>query len=62
MQVLTVLSLPNKAEGVSLSFDPANAIDISAGNVDLSTPGEQAFQMTDVETEWSWVTTKGCNI
>ena len=48
----------NKAEGMTLSFDPANAIDISAGGVTTPTTDNKAFQMTDVETEWSWVTTK----
>ena len=48
----------NKAEGMTLSFDPANAIDISAGSIATPEADNKAFQMTDVETEWSWVTTK----
>ncbi|WP_308573279.1 DUF6383 domain-containing protein [uncultured Parabacteroides sp.] len=48
----------NKAEGMTLSFDPANAIDISAGSIATPAADNKAFQMTDVETEWSWVTTK----
>ena len=53
----------NKAEGMTLSFDPANAIDVSTGSLDATDAGNttavtNAGQLTDVETEWSWITTK----
>ena len=56
----------NKAEGMTLSFDPANAIDVSTASLDATAVGNadavtNASQLTDVETEWSWVTTKDAN-
>ncbi|MBC8603927.1 hypothetical protein H8784_19670 [Parabacteroides acidifaciens] len=51
----------NKAEGMTLSFDPANAIDVSTAALAADGSAEavkKASQLTDVETEWSWVTTK----
>jgi len=48
----------NKAEGMSLSFDPANAVDVSAGGVNAPANTDKAYQMTDVETQWTWVDNK----
>ena len=48
----------NKAEGMTLSFDPANAIDVSAGSVNAPANTDKAYQMTDVETPWTWVENK----
>ena len=50
----------NKAEGMTLSFDPANAVDLS-GETSYDVSGMSApaaFQMTDVETKWTWLADK----
>ena len=48
----------NKAEGMTFSFDPANAIDVSAGSIAAPANTDKAYQMTDVETQWTWVDNK----
>ena len=46
----------SKETGETLSFDPANAIDVSAGEVAVPGDDDKACQMSSTETNWTYVT------